>query len=115
MTARATTLKGVDAGAYYIEVLPNYYLDSGEPKGVWHGRGAERLGLEGEIIDGEFLRIMAGLHPRARGGVHLGRPYGEDSVRGFDVTASARSRYRPCSPSATTRPAATCSPPTTPR
>lgn len=89
MTARATTLKGADAGAYYVEALPNYYLDSGEPKGIWHGRGAERFGLEGEIIDGEFLRIMAGLHPRARGEAHLGRPYGEDSVRGFDVTASA--------------------------
>ena len=89
MTARATTLKGVDAGAYYIEALPNYYLDSGEPRGVWHGRGAGRLGLEGEIIDGEFLRIMAGLHPRARGEVPLGRPYTDDSVRGFDVTASA--------------------------
>ena len=89
MTARATTLRGVDVGAYYIEALPNYYLDSGEPKGNWHGRGAVRLGLEGEIIDGEFLRIMAGLHPRIRGDAHLGRPYTEDSVRGFDVTASA--------------------------
>ena len=89
MTARVTTLKGADAGAYYVEALPNYYLDSGEPKGVWHGRGAEQLGLDGEIIDGEFLRIMSGLHPRARGEAHLGRPYGDDSVRGFDVTASA--------------------------
>ena len=89
MTARVTTLKGTDAGAYYVEALPNYYLDSGEPKGTWHGRGAERLGLEGEIIDGEFLRLMAGLQPRARGDVPLGRPYGEASVRGFDVTASA--------------------------
>ena len=89
MTARVTTLKGAEAGAYYVEALPNYYLDSGEPKGIWHGRSAEQLGLEGEIIDGEFLRLMAGLHPRARGEAHLGRPYGDDSVRGFDVTASA--------------------------
>ena len=89
MTARVTTLKGADAGAYYVEALPNYYLDSGEPNGIWHGRGAEQLGLEGEITDDEFLRLMAGLEPRARGEAHLGRPYGEDSVRGFDVTASA--------------------------
>ena len=89
MTARVTTLKGADAGAYYVEALPNYYLESGEPKGVWHGKGAEELGLEGEIIDGEFMRIMAGLHPRARGDVPLGRAYGDDSVRGFDITASA--------------------------
>ena len=32
VTARVTTLKGADAGAYYVEALPNYYLDSGEPK-----------------------------------------------------------------------------------
>ena len=89
MTARVTTLKGSDAGAYYIEALPSYYLDSGEPKGIWHGHGAERLGLDGEIVDHEFLRIMAGLHPRGRVEVHLGRPYAEDSVRGFDITASA--------------------------
>ncbi|MDG2025938.1 MAG: MobF family relaxase [Acidimicrobiales bacterium] len=89
MTARVTTLKGVDAGAYYVEALPNYYLDSGEPVGVWHGEGARLLGLEGEIVDGEFMRIMAGLHPHSRGEVPLGRAYGDDSVRGFDVTASA--------------------------
>jgi len=89
MTARVTTLKGADAGAYYVEALPSYYLDSGEPKGIWHGNGAERLGLEGEIVDHEFLRIMAGQFPQGRVAVHLGRPYTDDSVRGFDITASA--------------------------
>ncbi len=89
VTARVTTLKGADAGAYYVEALPNYYLDSGEPAGVWHGKGAELLGLEGKIVDGEFLKIMAGSHPRRRGDVPLGRVYGEKSVRGFDITASA--------------------------
>ena len=89
VTARVTTLKGADAGAYYVEALPNYYLDSGEPKGTWHGKGAELLGLEGEIIDGEFMRVMAGVHPRMRGDVPLGRSYGEKSVRGLDITASA--------------------------
>ncbi len=49
MTARVTTLKGAEAGAYYVEALPNYYIDSGEPKGHWHGHGARVLGLEAEI------------------------------------------------------------------
>ena len=89
VTARVTTLKGADAGTYYVEALPNYYLDSGEPAGIWHGRGAEMLGLNGEIDDREFLAVMAGLDPRARGEAHLGRVYGESSVRGFDITASA--------------------------
>jgi len=89
VTARVTTLKGADAGAYYVEALPNYYVDSGEPKGIWQGKGAELLGLEGELVDSEFLKLMAGLHPQRRGDVPLGRSYGEKSVRGFDITASA--------------------------
>ena len=48
VTARVTTLKGVDAGAYYVEALPSYYLDADEPPGRWHGRGADMLGLRGE-------------------------------------------------------------------
>ncbi len=67
MTARVTTLKGPAAGAYYVEALPRYYLDAGEPKGVWHGRGAGLLGLAGEVVDDEFLRVMAGLDPDRHG------------------------------------------------
>ena len=89
MTARVTTLKGPGAGEYYVQALPSYYLDAGEPKGVWHGRGAVVLGLDGELVDGEFLKLMAGNHPRMRADVPLGRMYGEESVRGFDITASA--------------------------
>ena len=89
MTARVTTLKGADVGAYYVEALPSYYLDSGEPAGQWHGKGAERLGLDGEIQDAEFLALMAGLDPRHTKDVPLGMPFNARSVRGFDVTASA--------------------------
>ena len=45
VTVRVTTLKGFDAGSYYVEQLPNYYLDSGEPRGVWFGDGAQQLGV----------------------------------------------------------------------
>ena len=89
MTARVTTLKGLTAGAYYVEQLPNYYLDtSGEPPGVWHGKGAELLGLQGPVGAPEFLRVIDGVAPSGPA-VQLGRVYGETSVRGFDVTASA--------------------------
>ena len=30
VTARVTTLKGADAGVYYAEALPSYYLDGDE-------------------------------------------------------------------------------------
>ncbi|MGI8807700.1 MAG: MobF family relaxase [Acidimicrobiales bacterium] len=87
VTVRVTTLKGADAGLYYVEALPSYYLDAGEPAGHWRGDGALFLGLDGEVDDDAFLNLMAGLDPAT--GEPLGRPYGENSVRGFDVTASA--------------------------
>jgi conjugative relaxase-like TrwC/TraI family protein len=87
MTVRVTTLKGPDAGAYYVEALPSYYLDVDEPIGLWQGSGAEELGLAGEIDDAAFLSLMAGNWPGTE--ESLGRRYGEASVRGFDVTASA--------------------------
>ncbi len=88
MTVRVTTLKGADAGAYYVEQLPNYYLDSGEPRGIWLGDGAQQLGISGEVGDEAFLAVMAGMDPR-RTDRDLGRRYDDKSVRGFDVTASA--------------------------
>ena len=88
VTARVTTLKGADAGVYYAEALPSYYLDGDELPGRWHGRGAELLGLSGEVRDEDFLDVMAGVYPGS-GGLLLGRAYGESSVRGFDITANA--------------------------
>jgi len=85
---RVTTLKGVDAGVYYVEQLPNYYLDSGEPRGIWLGDGARQLGVSGEVGDEAFLAVMAGMDPR-RPDRDLGRRFDDKSVRGFDVTASA--------------------------
>jgi len=83
-----TTLKGADAGAYYVEQLPNYYLDSGEPRGIWLGDGARQLGVTGEVGDDAFLAVMAGMDPR-QPDRDLGRRYDDKLVRGFDVTASA--------------------------
>ena len=87
MTVRVTTLKGPGAGLYYVEALGGYYLDGGEPPGVWHGLGAETLGLVGEVDDAAFLSLMAGLDPETA--EPLGRRYGDKSVRGYDATASA--------------------------
>ena len=77
MTVRVTTLKGPLAGVYYVEQLPSYYLQAGEPRGVWLGHAAERLGLAGEVDDEAFLALMAGMDPR-RPERHLGRRYDDD-------------------------------------
>ena len=87
MTVRVTTLKGVGAGRYYTEHLPSYYLDGDEPPGRWWGRGADRLGLHGEMDSDAFLAVMAGHDPTT--GRDLGRRFGEGSVRGYDATFSA--------------------------
>jgi conjugative relaxase-like TrwC/TraI family protein len=87
VTARTTTLRGADAGRYYVEDQLGYYLDRGEPPGVWHGKGAARLGLAGEVDEDAFLALMAGEDPST--GRLLGTSHTEKTVRGFDVTCSA--------------------------
>lgn len=87
VTVRVTTLKGAAAGRYYTEHLPSYYLKGDEPPGRWWGRGADRLGLHGEIDSDAFLAVMAGRDPGT--GRVLGRRFGEGSVRGYDATFSA--------------------------
>ncbi len=87
MTARTTTLQGADAGRYYVEQELDYYLDRGEPPGLWFGIGAERLGLDGTVDEDDFLALMAGVDPgtdRLLGSAHT-----ERTVRGYDVTCSA--------------------------
>ena len=87
VTARVTTLKGPEAGEYYVREMGSYYLDGDEPPGVWRGAGADLLGLHGEIDEDEFLAVMAGENPTT--GRLLGGGYGDRSVRGFDMTFSA--------------------------
>ncbi len=87
MTVRVTTLNGVGAGRYYTEHLPSYYLNGDEPPLRWWGRGADDLGLRGEVKSDAFLAVMAGLDPVT--GRDLGRRYGEGSVRGYGATFSA--------------------------
>ncbi|HUF94660.1 MAG TPA: MobF family relaxase [Acidimicrobiia bacterium] len=81
------SLKGVEAGRYYTDRLPSYYLDGEEPPGRWWGKATGRLSLSGEVDPEAFLAVMAGRDPAT--GVDLGRRFGEGSVRGYDATFSA--------------------------
>jgi conjugative relaxase-like TrwC/TraI family protein len=87
VTARTTTLRGADAGRYYVEDQLGYYLDRGEPPGLWRGQGAARLGLDGNVDEEDFLDLLAGVDPRT--GRALGTKHTDRTVRGFDVTCSA--------------------------
>jgi len=87
VTVRVNSLKGADAGRYYTERLPSYYLDGGEPPGRWWGQATDRLDLDGNVDPDAFLAVMAGHDPATD--VDLGRRFGEGSVRGYDATFSA--------------------------
>jgi conjugative relaxase-like TrwC/TraI family protein len=45
--------------------LDEYYEGHGESPGVWVGRGASALELEGVVHEGELGRLVRGLHPQA--------------------------------------------------
>ena len=64
-----------------------YYTARGESPGRWHGRGAEALGLTGEVTDADFAAVLAGRHPRT--GENLGRHWGTQRVVAFDMAMSA--------------------------
>ena len=44
--------------------LDDYYAGRGESPGVWVGRGARELELEGVVCEGELGRLIRGIHPR---------------------------------------------------
>lgn len=51
---------------YFVRHLApgDYYTkDCAEMKGVWHGRGAEMLGLAGEVKADDFMRLCDNEHP----------------------------------------------------
>src|SRR5438093_9584705 len=53
--------------AYYersvADGIDDYYAGRGESPGVWVGRGAAELELEGVVGDGELRRLISGRHP----------------------------------------------------
>ncbi|MEX2171050.1 MAG: MobF family relaxase [Pirellulales bacterium] len=46
---------------YFLGIAnPDYYTAGGEPPGRWFGRGAEALGLAGQLAAEAFCRVLAG-------------------------------------------------------
>jgi conjugative relaxase-like TrwC/TraI family protein len=55
-------------GYYERSVAPaldDYYAGRGESPGIWAGRGAAQLELEGVVQEGELGKLVRGLHPRS--------------------------------------------------
>src|SRR6266540_5279073 len=47
--------------------LDDYYAGRGESPGVWTGRGAIELELDGLVREGELGRLIRGIHPHTEG------------------------------------------------
>src|ERR687888_1639388 len=43
--------------------IEDYYAGRGESPGIWTGRGAAALGLEGVVEDGQLTALIRGDHP----------------------------------------------------
>lgn len=75
-------------GRYYTELTAEaYYLEGGEPPGVWLGEGARRLGLQGEADKDLFSSLYEGLTPEGRKLVQ--NAGAGDRKCGWDLTFSA--------------------------
>jgi len=77
------------ASALYYESLArrdDYYSSQIEPDGYWIGSGAEKLGLRGNLREGELARLLEGFHPTAEKA--LSRTAGDDHKPGWDCTFS---------------------------
>src|ERR1017187_3737951 len=61
-------LKGATAAKEYYSqhIAPGDYYgkDAAEMKGIWHGRGAEMLGLSGEVAQEDFFSLCDNKDPR---------------------------------------------------
>lgn len=84
---RITKLKGAEYVLRSVaDGMEDYYMGAGEAPGVWRGRWAAELGLEG-VVEADALRALVnGLDPNS--GVDLLAGHRERKVRAFDVTLS---------------------------
>jgi conjugative relaxase-like TrwC/TraI family protein len=60
------TIRAMSGGAEYAQrhlEHSDYYDEHRRVQGEWHGRGAELLGLRGEVNQKQFEAVREGLHP----------------------------------------------------
>ncbi|MEI7578362.1 MAG: MobF family relaxase [Armatimonadota bacterium] len=86
-----SAMSGGQAGYYLGLAREDYYLEGGEPPGVWFGQGAETLGLVGEVEPDHLYNLFDGLSPSGdRMLVQLQQHEGKAEHRpGWDLTFSA--------------------------
>lgn len=89
MVASLSALKSTGAAASYYSQVDDYYRSSDMAPTQWAGRGADALGLHGEVDAKTFTQLLEG---HLRDGEQLGRPDGKGGLEhrpGWDMTFSA--------------------------
>jgi len=85
--------------------LDDYYAGRGESPGVWAGRGAAELELDGVVEEGELGRLINGRHPRTSALLRCQPPKRQITVEQIDAETGERrlehTRRSPRSPATT--------------
>ncbi|MGH3005673.1 MAG: MobF family relaxase [Gaiellaceae bacterium] len=70
--------------------IDDYYAGRGESPGVWVGRGAAELELDGVVGEGELGRLISGHHPLTSGVLRSHPPKKQITVERIDSATGAR-------------------------
>jgi hypothetical protein len=70
--------------------IDDYYAGRGESPGVWVGRGAAELELDGVVDDGELGRLISGKHPLTSGELRRHPPRKQITVERIDPATGNR-------------------------
>ena len=81
-------MKSGQQGYYLTLAREDYYLNGGEPLGLWHGQGAADLGLTGPVDGTALTRVFEGFHPTEDRAL-VQNAGAEDRQAGWDLTFSA--------------------------
>jgi hypothetical protein len=80
--------------AYYersvADGIDDYYAGRGESPGVWVGRGAAELELDGVVNDGELGRLIGGKHPVTSAELRRHPPRKQITVERIDPATGER-------------------------
>jgi hypothetical protein len=89
MLSISPPMSGSGKGDYHLKLShEDYYLEGGEPPGQWSGRGAEQLGLEGQLDQDQFRNVLSGKSPDGKNDL-VQNAGAEDRQSGWDLTFSA--------------------------
>ncbi|WP_440876445.1 MobF family relaxase [Thalassotalea sp. PLHSN55] len=73
---------------YYSDLAKeDYYLDGGEPNGIWAGKASKLLDLSGDVETESYINVMHGFTPDKQ--YKLCQNAGNDRRYGWDLTFSA--------------------------